>query len=227
MAPLNSQSCRLSHDSETEFTVVRGGMEAGPRLHPVTQRPLTAAPADLRRLPADPRSAAGRQAGQAAATDQLNHLRSLPEKRRTVKRMVGPPRRATHAAAAEAGPACARPTPAHEAPAPQPAYWLAQRAAPACLAPRPRTAPRTPSAVGQRLLDARCMLLLLLPPSDPSASGECPHELLIVSGLSPSTKRNQAFGPPQGYALLTARCEPHCHCRVCHPLTAYTCKASR
>ena len=42
-------------------------MEAGPRLHPVTQRPLTAAPADLHRLPADPRSAAGRQAAQAAA----------------------------------------------------------------------------------------------------------------------------------------------------------------
>ena len=136
--------------------------------------------------------------------------------------MVSPPRRATHAAAAEAGPACARPTPAHEAPAAQPAYWLAQRAAPACLAPRPRTAPRTPSAVGQRLLDARCMLLLLPPPRGPSAYGECPHELLIVSGLSPSTKRNQAFGPPQGYALLTARCEPHCHCRVCHPLTAYS-----
>ena len=80
----------------------------------------------------------------------------------------------------------------------------------------------TPSAVGQRLLDARCMLLLLPPPRGPSAYGECPHELLIVSGLSPSTKRNQAFGPPQGYALLTARCEPHCHCHVCHPLTAYS-----
>jgi hypothetical protein len=53
-------------------------MEAGPRLHPVTQRPLTAAPADLRRLPADPRSAAGRQAAQAAAADRLTHLRPLP-----------------------------------------------------------------------------------------------------------------------------------------------------
>ena len=136
--------------------------------------------------------------------------------------MVGPPRRATHAAAAEAGPACARPTSAHGAPAAQPAYWLAQRAAPACLAPRPRTAPRTPSAVGQRLLDARCMLLLLLPPSDPSASGECPHELLIVSGLSPSTKRNQAFGPPRGLcpshgAMRTPLALP----RV-HPLTTYS-----
>ena len=53
-------------------------MEAGPRLHPVTQRPLSAAPADIRRFTAGIRSAAGRQAGQAAATDQLNHLRSLP-----------------------------------------------------------------------------------------------------------------------------------------------------
>ena len=112
--------------------------------------------------------------------------------------MVSPPRRATHAAAAEAGPACARPPPAHEAPAAQPAYWLAQRAAPADLASRPRTAPRAPPAVGQRLLDARCMLPLLPPPRDPSASGECPHELLIVSGLSPSIQRNQAFGPPRG-----------------------------
>ena len=31
-----------------------------------------------------------------------------------------------------------------------------------------------------------------------SASGECPHELLIVSGLSPSIDRNQAFGLPRG-----------------------------
>ena len=53
-------------------------MEAGPRLHPVTQRPLTAAPADLHRLPADPRSAAGRQAAQAAVADRLTHLRPLP-----------------------------------------------------------------------------------------------------------------------------------------------------
>ena len=119
--------------------------------------------------------------------------------------MVGPPRRATHAAAAEAGPACARPTPAHEAPAAQPVYWLARRAAPACLAPRPRTAPRTPSAVGQRLLDARCMLLLLLPPSDPSASGECLRGLINVSGPSPSNEIKPS-GHHEGCALLTARC---------------------
>ena len=119
--------------------------------------------------------------------------------------MVSPPRRATHAAAAEAGPACARPTPAHEAPAAQPVYWLARRAAPACLAPRPRTAPRTPSAVGQRLLDARCMLLLLLPPSDPSASGECLRGLINVSGPSPSIEIKPS-GHHKGCALLTARC---------------------
>ena len=119
--------------------------------------------------------------------------------------MVGPPRRATHAAAAEAGPACARPTSAHGAPAAQPAYWLAQRAAPACLAPRPRTAPRTPSAVGQRLLDARCMLLLLLPPSDPSASGECLRGLINVSGPSPSNEIKPS-GHREGCAFLTARC---------------------
>ena len=112
--------------------------------------------------------------------------------------MVSPPRRATHAAAAEAGPACARPTPAHEAPAAQPAYWLAQRAAPAGLASRPRTAPHTPSAVGQRLLDARCMLLLLLPPSDPSASGECPHELLIVSNVRVQVNRIIYFPNERG-----------------------------
>ena len=123
--------------------------------------------------------------------------------------MVSPPRRATHAAAAEAGPACARPTPAHEAPAAQPAYWLAQRAAPACLAPRPRTAPRTPSAVGQRLLDARCMLLLLSPPRGPSAYGECPHELLIVRGLSPSIDRNQSS------LRATTRAGPFSHSARC------------
>jgi hypothetical protein len=111
--------------------------------------------------------------------------------------MVSPPRRATHAAAAEAGPACARPTPAHEAPAAQPAYWLAQRAAPACLAPRPRTAPRTPSAVGQRLLDARCMLLLL-PPRGTHASGDGLRGP-VKNAMGPSLfYRNQAFGPPRG-----------------------------
>jgi hypothetical protein len=119
--------------------------------------------------------------------------------------MVGPPRRATHAATAEAGPACARPTPAHEAPAAQPAYWLAQRAAPADLAPRPRTAPRAPPAVGRR----RCMLLLLPPHRDPSASGECPHELLIVSGLSPSIDRNQSS------LRATTRAVPFSHSARC------------
>ena len=116
---------------------------------------------------------------------------------RTVKRMVGPPRRATHAAAAEAGPACARPTPAHEAPAAQPAYWLAQRAAPAGLASRPRTAPRAPPAVGQRLLDARCMLLLL-PPRGTHASGDGLRGP-VKNAMGPSLfYRNYAFGPPRG-----------------------------
>jgi hypothetical protein len=83
----------------------------------------------------------------------------------------------------------------------------------------PRTSSRWPR---QRLLDARCMLLLLPPPRGPSASGECPHELLIVSGLSPSTKRNQAFGPPRGLcpshgAMRTPLALP----RV-HPLTTYS-----
>ena len=104
--------------------------------------------------------------------------------------MVSPPRRATHAAAAEAGPACARPTPAHEAPAAQPAYWLAQRAAPADLASRPRTAPRAPPAVGQRLLDARCMLLLLPPPPPriPSSGREPPRASKTRDWLRPPLK---------------------------------------
>ena len=53
-------------------------MEAGPRLHPVTQRPLPAGPADLRCFPVGFRSATGHQAAQAAAADQLTHLRPLP-----------------------------------------------------------------------------------------------------------------------------------------------------
>ena len=98
---------------------------------------------------------------------------------------------------AEAGPACARPTPAHEAPAAQPAYWLAQRAAPAGLAPRPRTAPRAPPAVGQRLLDARCMLLLL-PPRGTHASGDGLRGP-VKNAMGPSLfYRNYAFGPPRG-----------------------------
>ena len=120
--------------------------------------------------------------------------------------MVSPPRRATHAAAAEAGPACARPTPAHEAPAAQPAYWLAQRAAPADLASRPRTAPRASPAFGQRLLDARCMLLLLPPPRDSSASGEgLRGPFKYVSGPSPSNEIKPS-GYHEGCALLAARC---------------------
>ena len=133
---------------------------------------------------------------------------------RTVK-MVCPPRRATHAAAAETGPACARPIPIHEAPAAQPAHWLTQRAAPASFAPRPRTAPRAPPAVGQRLLDARCTLLP--PPRDPSipsASGERLRGLENASGPSPyEYYRKRAFGPPRGLCPShTARCEP----LVCH-----------
>ena len=109
--------------------------------------------------------------------------------------MVGPPRRATHAAAAEAGPPCARPTPAHEASAVQPAYWLAQRAAPADLAPQPRTAPRALPAVGQRLLAARRMLLLP-PPRDSYASGDGLRGP-VKNAMGPSPfYRNQAFGPP-------------------------------
>ena len=52
-------------------------MEAGPRLHPVTQRPPAAAAADLHRLPAGLRSTTSRQAAQAAAADQHTHLRPL------------------------------------------------------------------------------------------------------------------------------------------------------
>ena len=53
-------------------------MEAGPGLYAATQRPLSAAPADLRRSPAGLRSATGRQAAQAAAADQHTHLSPLP-----------------------------------------------------------------------------------------------------------------------------------------------------
>jgi hypothetical protein len=52
--------------------------------------------------------------------------------------------------------------------------------------------------VAQRLVRAPRPLRRNFEPRGPSASGECPHELLIVSGLSPSTKRNQASGPPRG-----------------------------
>ena len=61
----------------------------------------------------------------------------------------------------------------------------------------------------------------------PPTSGECPHELLIVSGLSPSINEIKPSGHHEGCALLTARCMRTHHCRVCHPLTAYTCIASR
>ena len=105
--------------------------------------------------------------------------------------MVGPPRRATHAAAAETGPACASPTPAHDAPAAQPAYWLAQRAAPAGLAPRPRTAPRAPPAVGQRLLDARRMLLPV--PNIPPASGECLRGPIYKREVDSSTGNSNKY----------------------------------
>lgn len=133
--------------------------------------------------------------------------------------MVGPPRRATHAAAAETGPACASPAPAHDAPAAQPAYWLAQRAAPAGLAPRPRTAPRTPPAVGQRLLDAHRTLLPV--PSIPSASGEClrgpinarwtrPLEIQTSTRTSLTPSPCSGVAAPRGrdYRTVTAKHTP-------------------
>ena len=127
--------------------------------------------------------------------------------------MVCPPRRATHAAAAETGPASARPIPMHEALAAQPAYWLTQRAAPASFAPRPRTAPRAPPAVGQRLLDARCTLLP--PPRDPSIS---PLRLRVSASAGLKTRVGLALmntietepsGHHEGYALLTQRDANH------------------
>jgi hypothetical protein len=72
------------------------------------------------------------------------------------------------------------------------------RAEPADLAPRPRTAPRAPPAVGQR----RCMLLLLPPPRDSYASGDGLRGP-VKNAMGPPHRwgpfyRNQAFGPPQG-----------------------------
>ena len=140
--------------------------------------------------------------------------------------MVGPPRRATHAAAAEAGPACARPTPAHEAPAAQPAYWLAQRAAPADLASRPRTAPRAPPAVGQRLLDARCMLLLLPPPPPriPSSGREPPRASKTRDWLRPPLK--SSYGSVSFIQLYQQRTRPPFQHTEYLPTHASTCIAS-
>ena len=57
--------------------------------------------------------------------------------------------------------------------------------------------PRTPSAVGQRLLDARCMLLLL-PPRGTHASGDGLRGP-VKNAMGPSLfYRNYAFGPPRG-----------------------------
>ena len=126
--------------------------------------------------------------------------------------MVSPPRSAKHAAAADAGPACARSTPAHGAPAARPAYWLAQRAAPADLASRPRTAPRAPPAVGQRLL-------LLLLPSDPHASRRWPTRAFQKRDGAHSSESllSKSNNNPRMHARELS---PYHSSPLCHPPTA-------
>ena len=126
--------------------------------------------------------------------------------------MVSPPRSAKHAAAADAGPACARSTPAHGAPAARPAYWLAQRAAPADLASRPRTAPRAPPAVGQRLL-------LLLLPSDPHASRRWPTRACQKRDGAHSSESllSKSNNNPRMHARELS---PYHSSPLCHPPTA-------
>ena len=126
--------------------------------------------------------------------------------------MVSPPRSAKHAAAADAGPACARSTPAHGAPAARPAYWLAQRAAPADLASRPRTAPRAPPAVGQHLL-------LLLLPSDPHASRRWPTRACQKRDGAHSSESllSKSNNNPRMHARELS---PYHSSPLCHPPTA-------
>ena len=71
------------------------------------------------------------------------------------------------------------------------------RRAPMCEYLSACVAPRAPPAVGQRLLDARCMLLLL-PPRGTHASGDGLRGP-VKNAMGPSLfYRNYAFGPPRG-----------------------------
>ena len=124
--------------------------------------------------------------------------------------MVCPPRRATHAAAAETGPACARPIPIHEAPAAQPAHWLAQRAAPASFAPRPRTAPRAPPAVARRSLHAAAAATAPRPLHLTRLRVSASAGLKTRVGLAlMNTIETEPSGHHEGYALLTQRDANH------------------
>jgi hypothetical protein len=94
---------------------------------------------------------------------------------------------------------------------------------PATCYPTPSTTPRTRNAGLAAALAAGALaacMLLLLPPSDPSASGERPHVLLNVSGPSPSINRNQAFGQTHQESLCAAaRDGPATHGIAASPLS--------
>ena len=81
------------------------------------------------------------------------------------------------------------------------------RRAPMCEYLSACVAPRAPPAVGQRLLDARCMLLLL-PPRGTHASGDGLRGP-VKNAMGPSLfYRNTPSGHHEDCDLLAARCEP-------------------